>query len=42
MEEDNALMEAEASALWAKMSPFITNIENKYGNQRPDLGFVKK
>lgn len=42
MEADNALMEAEASALWAKMSPFITNIENKYGNQRPDLGFVKK
>lgn len=42
MEADNALMEAEASALWAKMSPFITNIENKYGNQRPDLGFVKE
>ena len=40
--EDNALMEAEASALWAKMAPFITSIENKYGNQRPDLGFVKK
>jgi hypothetical protein len=42
METDNALMEAEASALWAKMSPFITSVENKYGNQRPDLGFVKK
>lgn len=42
MEADNALMEDEASALWAKMSPFITNIENKYGNQRPDLGFVKE
>ena len=42
MEADNALMEAEASALWAKMAPFITNIENKYGNQRPDLGFVKE
>ena len=42
MESDNALMEKEASALWAKMSPFITNIENKYGNQRPDLGFVKE
>ena len=42
MESDNALMEAEASALWAKMSPFITNIENKYGNQRPDLGFVNE
>ena len=42
MEADNALMEAEASALWAKMSPFITSVENKYGNQRPDLGFVKK
>jgi hypothetical protein len=40
--EDNALMEAEASALWNKMAPFITSIENKYGNQRPDLGFVKK
>ena len=40
--EDNALMEAEASALWTKMAPFITSIENKYGNQRPDLGFVKK
>jgi len=42
MEADNALMEAEASALWAKMAPFITTIENKYGEQRPDLGFVKK
>jgi hypothetical protein len=38
--EDNALMEEEASALWAKMAPFITSVENKYGNQRPDLGFV--
>jgi len=35
-------MEEEASALWAKMALFITSIENKYGNQRPDLGFVKK
>ena len=42
MEADNALMEAESKALWAKMSPFITNYENKYGNQRPDLGFVKE
>ena len=42
MEADNALMEKEASALWSKMSPYITNIENKYGNQRPDLGFVKE
>jgi len=40
--EDNALMEAEASALWAKMAPYIVSIDNKYGNQRPDLGFVKK
>jgi hypothetical protein len=42
MEADNALMETEASALWSKMSPFIISVENKYGNQRPDLGFVKK
>lgn len=40
--EDNALMEKEASALWAKMSQYITSIENKYGNPRPDLGYVKK
>lgn len=40
--EDNALMEAEASALWTKMSPFIVSIENKYGSPRPDLGYVKK
>ncbi len=39
MEADNATMEAEASALWAKMAPYITSVENKYGNQRPDLGF---
>jgi len=39
--EDNASMEAEANALWAKMSLYITSVENKYGNQRPDLGFVK-
>jgi hypothetical protein len=38
-EADNALMEAEAKALWTKMSSYITSIENKYGNQRPDLGF---
>ena len=42
MEADNATMEAEASALWAKMAPYLTSIENKYGNQRPDLGFVKE
>jgi hypothetical protein len=40
--EDNALMEAEAGALWGKMSKFVTSIENKYGSPRPDLGFVKK
>ena len=40
--EDNALMEAEASVLWAKMSPFLTSVENKYGSPRPDLGYVKK
>lgn len=42
MEKDNATMEEEASALWAKMSVYITSVENKYGNQRPDLGFEKK
>jgi hypothetical protein len=42
MEADNALMEAEASALWNKMSKYIISVENKYGNQRPDLGFVKE
>ena len=36
--EDNALMEAEAGALWGKMSQFVTSIENVYGNTRPDLG----
>jgi hypothetical protein len=41
-EADNAVMKDEASALWAKMAPYITSVENKYGNQRPDLGFVKK
>jgi hypothetical protein len=40
--EDNAVMGAEAKALWTKMSPYITSIENKYGHARPDLGFVKK
>jgi hypothetical protein len=40
--EDNALMEAEASALWSKMAPFLTSVENKYGSPRPDLGYVKK
>jgi hypothetical protein len=39
MEADNATMEAEAKALWTKMSVYITSVENKYGNQRPDLGF---
>jgi hypothetical protein len=40
--EDNAAMETEAKALWGKMSPFITSIEDKYGKLRPDLGFTKK
>lgn len=40
--EDNALMETEADVLWAKMSKYITSIENKYGAPRPNLGFVKK
>lgn len=42
MNTDNAMMEAEASALWAKMSKYVTSIENIYGSPRPDLGFVKK
>ena len=40
--EDNALMEAEAGALWNKMSAYISSVENKYGSPRPDLGYVKK
>jgi hypothetical protein len=40
--EDNAKMEAEANALWSKMSSYITSIENKFGNARPDLGYIKK
>ncbi len=40
--EDNALMEAEAGALWTKMAQYITSIKNIYGSPRPDLGFVKK
>lgn len=39
---DNALMETEASALWGKMSKYLTSVENIYGNPRPDLGYVKK
>ncbi len=40
--EDNKIMEAEASALWSKMSKYVTSIENVYGSPRPDLGFTKK
>lgn len=40
--EDNALMEAEATVLWNKMAPYLTSVENKYGNLRPDLGYIKK
>lgn len=40
--EDNALMEAEATVLWNKMSPLLTGIEQKYGNRRPDLSYIKK
>lgn len=40
--EDNKLMEAEASALWGKMSKYVTSIENFYGSPRPDLGYIKK
>lgn len=39
---DNALMEAEASVLWGKMSKYLLSVENKYGSPRPDLGFIKK
>lgn len=40
--ENDALMEAEATILWNKMAPLLTSIEQKYGNLRPDLGYVKK
>ena len=40
--EDNALMEAEATALWNKMAPLLVDVKNKYGNRRPDLSYIKK
>jgi hypothetical protein len=40
--ENDAMMEAEATILWNKMAPLLTSIEQKYGNLRPDLGYVKK
>ena len=40
--EITELIKEQADALWAKMSPLLTSVENKYGKLRPDLDYVKK
>ena len=40
--EITAMVKEQADALWAKMSPLLTSVENKYGKLRPDLDYVKK
>ncbi len=42
MKENSALVKTEEDALWAKMAPLLESVEQKYGNERPDLGYVKK
>lgn len=42
MKEISAQIKAEEDILWAKMAPLLIDMEQKYGNRRPDLSYIKK
>lgn len=41
MEENSKLLKEEEQMLWQKFSQYVTSMEQKFGQPRPDLGFVK-
>lgn len=42
MKENSEKLKEEENKLWAKLSANLLSIEEKYGQPRPDLGFVKE
>ncbi len=40
MEENSKILKEEEQKLWQKLSANVLSMEQKFGNQRPDLGFV--
>lgn len=42
MKENSDKMKAEEDKLWAKLAANLLTVEEKYGQPRPDLGFVKE
>jgi hypothetical protein len=42
MKENSEKLKAEEDKLWAKLAANLLTVEEKYGQPRPDLGFVKE
>ena len=42
MEENSSKLKEEEQKLWAKLAANLLTVEEKYGQPRPDLGFVKE
>ncbi len=42
MEENSKVMKEAEQELWARLSANVLTMEQKFGNPRPDLGFVKE
>jgi hypothetical protein len=42
MKENSEKLKEEEGKLWAKLSQYVLTMEEKYGQPRPDLGFVKE
>lgn len=42
MEENQEKLKEEEQKLWQKFSQYITGMEQKFGQPRPDLGFMKE
>ncbi len=42
MEENSAKIKEEEQKLWEKFSQYVTSMEQKFGQPRPDLGFVNE
>ncbi len=42
MEENSSKLKEEEEKLWAKLAANLLTVEEKYGQPRPDLGFVKE
>ncbi len=40
MDENGAKIKEEEQKLWQKLSQYVTGMEQKFGQPRPDLGFM--